>query len=163
MDATLIEPQLYVGSCPASAADIRRLKAELGVTAVLCMQTDDDFDALSLDHSALEAACRAQQIVYRRIPVRDFDPAALQERLPRCVQVLGELLAAGCTVFVHCTAGQGRSPTVVVAYLHWIEDRPLDEAAAWVTSRRFCSPNLDVIRLAARPHEAFDGEDEPAS
>ncbi len=162
MDVSSIAPKLYLGSHPASVDDVHRLKAEFGITAILCMQTDEDFDALSLDPLVLEAACRARQIEYRRVPVRDFDPADLQKHLPRCVEVLSELLDGSHTVFVHCTAGQGRSPSAVVAYLHWVEGRRLDEAIQWVTSCRFCSPNMNVIRLATRQRWAPGGEDGPA-
>ena len=80
--------------------------------------------------------------------VTDFDQADLRRHLPECVGGLRELIEDGRTVYVHCTAGIGRSPTVVIAYLHWVENWDLEEAAKHVESRRHCSPDLQAIRLA---------------
>ena len=52
------------------------------------------------------------------------------------------------------TPGIGRSPTVVIAYLHWVENRDLEQAAGHVQSRRRCSPDLQAIRAAG---EGFAG------
>ena len=89
-------------------------------------------------------------IELRRVPVRDFDHDDLQRHLPECVRVLRELIDDGHTVYVHCTAGIGRSPSVVVAYLHWVEHQRLQEAFDHVNSCRPCSPDLQAIRLASR-------------
>jgi len=162
MDTTQITPQLHVGSYPASSDDIARLKSALGITAILCMQTDEDFDRLMLDPYALAIACATRGIEYHRVPVRDFDPDSLREQLPRCVQLLADLLTGGHRVLVHCTAGQGRSATAVVAYFHWVEELPLMEAAQRVTRVRACSPNLEAISQAAWPPEASFGHNHSA-
>ena len=52
----------------------------------------------------------------------------------------------GHTVYVHCNAGINRSPSTVVAYLHWIEGMGLDEALDYVISQRPCDPYRDVIQ-----------------
>jgi len=91
---------------------------------------------------------RPRAVELRRVPVRDFDQDDLRRDLPECVQALRELIDDGHTVYVHCTAGMGRSPTVVVAYLYWIEQRELEEAAVHVSRCRPCSPDLEAIRLA---------------
>ena len=38
------------------------------------------------------------------------------------------LLEGGHTVYAHCNVGAGRTPSVVVAYLHWREGWNLDDA-----------------------------------
>lgn len=81
-------------------------------------------------------------------PVRDFDTADLQRNLPLCVAVLDHMLKASHTVFLHCTAGTGRSPTVAVGYLHWCLAWPLDRALAHVRNCRDCSPNVEALRNA---------------
>jgi len=45
--------------------------------------------------------------------------AQLQTCLPDSVAVLERMLKQGHSVYVHCSAGVNRSPTVVAAYLHW--------------------------------------------
>lgn len=150
MDYNRILPEIVVGSYPQSADDIDRLKRDSGITAVFNLQTDEDLRYLGLDWDSLQAHYAACGIEPRRVPVRDFDPVDLREKLPECVRVLNQLLAAGHSVYVHCTAGAGRSPTVVIAYLHWCRGWDLDEAVAHVTHCRPCSPNVEAIRLATR-------------
>jgi protein-tyrosine phosphatase len=74
--------------------------------------------------------------------VTDFDSLDLKRQLPVCVMVLDELVSAGYRVYVHCTAGVTRSPTVIAAYLHWKLHWPLEEGAE-SSARRWLG---DVIR-----------------
>ncbi|HPP52236.1 MAG TPA: dual specificity protein phosphatase family protein, partial [Thermoguttaceae bacterium] len=108
MELTLILPRVYVGSCPVEPADIDQLK-ELGITAVFSLQTEEDFLFWGIDWPALESAYRKMDIELVRIPVQDFSPEDLREKLPACVAALEKLLQAGHTVFVHCSAGVNRS------------------------------------------------------
>ncbi|MEK7406650.1 MAG: dual specificity protein phosphatase family protein [Acidobacteriota bacterium] len=146
-------PRLFVGSHPACAEDIDRLAAEIGITAVLNVQTDDDLHYYGLTWPPLAAYYARRRIEARRAPVRDFDAADLRARLAGCVLALDELLAAGHKVFLHCTAGAARSPAVAIAWLVWRQRWPLEEAVTYVTQRRHCSPNVEAIRqaLADRP------------
>jgi protein-tyrosine phosphatase len=88
---------------------------------------------------------------FLNMPVTDFDSADLQRRLPECVRALDGMLKAGHSVYVHCTAGVSRSPTVVVAYLHWCLEWPLAKALAHVKKIRDCCPNSEAIRHANWP------------
>jgi protein-tyrosine phosphatase len=142
--------RVYVGSFPESARDIDRLKHELDISAVLNLQTDEDYERLDIDWPWLQAYYRQSGIEVCRAAVRDFDPDDLQEKLPACVEALRRLLAAGHTVYVHCTAGAGRSPNVVIAYLHWVEQWDLDEAIEKVADCRPCVPDRAVILRAGR-------------
>jgi protein-tyrosine phosphatase len=84
--------------------------------------------------------------------VRDFDATELCSKLPECDRTLDELLAAGHLVYLHCTAGTGRSPTVAIAHLYRCRGWKLNEASAYVTVRRQCSPNLEAILVANWSH-----------
>jgi len=148
MQLDRILPQILVGSCPRSRTDIDRLKADFGVTAVLSLQTEDDLRCWGIDWPDLEAHYRATRIAVRRTPVRDFDSASLCENLPRCVGELKSLLESGHTVYVHCNAGINRSPSTIIAYLHWVEGRELGEAVWLVTSRHTCDPYVGAIAEA---------------
>jgi hypothetical protein len=53
MDYIQIFPKLTLGSCPEDAADVEVLHKELGITAVLNLQTDEDFSHLELDWNAI--------------------------------------------------------------------------------------------------------------
>ena len=148
MDYSQVLPEVYVGSCPESLEDIDRLQRKLGVTAVLNLQTDEDLDRLGCDWPRLRAHYRQLHVRVRRVPIRDFDEDDLRKRLPQCVQALGELLRENHTVYVHCTAGMGRAPSVAIAYLNWVQQYELDRAVHLVANSRPCSPNLEAIRLA---------------
>jgi atypical dual specificity phosphatase len=160
VDAHEILQNLIVGACPLDSADVDRLKRGMHVTAVLNVQTDDDFDYWRIDWPAMQRYYRDSGIELRRVPVRDFDREDLRRRLTACVQALEELLRAGHTVYVHCTAGMNRSPSTVIAYLHWIERWGLDEAINHVTRSRSCDPYVDAIKLASedRAKQANPGQ-----
>ena len=132
-------------SCPRSADDIDRLR-EAGITAVLSLQTDDDMRGLNLKWETLLAHYKGCGIEVRRVPVKDFDRAELRSKLPECVRTLDELLTAGHVVYLHCTAGVNRSPTVAVAHLHRCRGWRLEDASAHVAGRLW--PNLDAVHAA---------------
>jgi protein-tyrosine phosphatase len=148
MDYNEVLPDIYVGSCPTTSDDIDHLKYRLGVTAVMNLQTDEDLKRLDTPWSKLQARYRREKIKVCRVPVRDFDAEDLRKNLPECVQTLGKLVRDGHTVYVHCTAGVGRSPSVVVTYMAWVQQCDLERAVYHVTSCRQCTPNVDAIRLA---------------
>ena len=148
MDVDEILSQVLVGCCPVDTDDIDWLKQEMGVTAVLNVQTDDDFEYWNIDWPSLESHYQDNGIEVRWVPVRDFSPETLRILLPNCVQALSELLDDGHKVLVHCTAGINRSPSTVIAYLHWVEQWGLDEAVSHVMQHRDCDPYLEAIRLA---------------
>jgi len=57
-------------------------------------------------------------IVHVREPVRDFDPFSLRQRLPAVVKgLVRDLETNPGKAYVHCTAGMGRAPGVVLAYM----------------------------------------------
>jgi protein-tyrosine phosphatase len=148
MDYHRILPKSFIGSHPENAEDIERLKREAGITAVLNLQTDDDMRHFKLDWDSLLHHYKNCGIVLRRVPVRDFDALDLHRKLPACVSALNSLLESGHTVYLHCSAGAGRSPTVAIAYLFWRCGWGLEQAVAHVTQCRPCSPNVEAIRLA---------------
>jgi atypical dual specificity phosphatase len=157
MDHSQILPHLFVGSCPRSPEDIDRLKREAGITAVVNLQTSGDFTYWDIEWSVLEAHYRETSVEVRWVPIQDFNPDALREGLPKCVEALAGLVNDGHTVFVHCNVGVNRSPSVVIAYLHWIDGRALDEAVEHVTKCRSCNPYVEAIRLATEDRARAEG------
>jgi len=153
MNLDQVFPQIFCGSYPETTGDIDRLRQDFGITAVLNLHSDEDVRDLNVPWAALEDHYRRSGIELRRVRVRDFDRDDLQRHLPECVRVLRELIDGGHTVYVHCTAGIGRSPSVVVAYLHWVEHQDLGDAFDHVNSCRPCSPDVQAIRLASRDFE----------
>jgi protein-tyrosine phosphatase len=149
MDCDQICPNLFVGSYPQTLKEINALKA-MDITAVLNLQTDDDERFLKIDWEVVRRRYQTCGIKVCRLPVRDFDPDDLEEKLPACVRELYDLLLARHVVYLHCTAGAGRSPTVAIAYLTWHRGMTLTGACDFVRSRRDCSPTIEAI-LRATP------------
>jgi len=148
MDCDRISDNLFVGSCLLDLKEVEELHS-LGITAILSLQTEEDMGKRGIEWE--EKAALTAKLAFRSVPVRDFDTADLQRKLPECVMALDGMLKAGHTVYLHCTAGTGRSPTVAAAYLHWCLAWPLERALAHVRGARDCSPNVEAIRSARWP------------
>jgi atypical dual specificity phosphatase len=102
--------------------DVEELAAE-GIRAVLC---------LTEAPPAPDLAARGLSV--RHEPVADFQ-APDAETLARCVEFIGGHVAAGRPVVVHCTAGYGRTGTVLAAFLV-AQGVPPEAAIAEVRRRR---------------------------
>ena len=143
-----VTPELPIGTCPMTPDDIKRIARDGRVSAVLSLQQDDCLAFWGIDEAQLRGAGGALGLVMVRCAIRDFDIADMRSCLPRAVRELAALRARGHRVYVHCTAGLGRSPLTVLGYLVLVEG---------------CSPEraIDLIH-AARPGavpawEAFYG------
>jgi len=145
MDHSQILPNLFVGACPMTVNDIAELKSA-GITGILNLQTQEDFDFHGIDWPHLHALYYARGIEVRRVPIRDFDEESLQDGLPEAVRVLASLLEGGHTAYVHCNVGVNRSPSTVISYLHWSLGWNLDKAEQHVRNCRSCAPGMEVIR-----------------
>jgi protein-tyrosine phosphatase len=77
-------------------------------------------------------------------------------KLPKCVAAVEQILEAGETLYLHCTAGINRSPTVAAAYLYGCLHWPLERALEHVRGSRGCCPDADVIRRASRTWPGTD-------
>lgn len=131
-----ITPHIVVGTCPMTAEDIFRIRAETRVSAVLSLQHDDCLAYWSIDYPAICRAAGQAGIEMKRCPIRDFDVADMRRNLPTAVSKLARLQAAGRRTYVHCTAGLGRSPLAVLAYLIWIESDSAERAIERVLRER---------------------------
>jgi protein-tyrosine phosphatase len=113
---------------------------------VLNLQTEADMSWHKLDWPNIEGYYRASKIEVWRLPIQDFNPNDLKTKLAQAAATLNNLIRAGHRVYVHCTAGVNRSPTVVIAYLHKYRGYDLKTAAKLVQDCRTCEPYLDVIQ-----------------
>ena len=147
MKCDAVLPNLFVGPDPRSEADFLYLKT-LNVTAILSLQSNVDRGDGGIEGE--RAAARKAGLRFASVPVEDFSHADLALRLHDCVAALDQLLTEGNTVYVHCTAGVSRSPTVVTAYLHWSLGWELERAAIHLQACRKCIPDTDAIRYARR-------------
>ncbi|HIA01257.1 MAG TPA: hypothetical protein EYN06_10495 [Myxococcales bacterium] len=141
----LLEPQLWLGSYPQQPEDVLHLKTE-GVSAVLNVQSDLDLDARAINWLMFWKFYVTQGIRVERVPIIDFNDDDLARCLPRAVELLDELITGGHCVYLHCTAGINRSPTVAIAWLMMRRSMPLQEALDFVNQRRAVMPCISVLR-----------------
>lgn len=131
-----IREDIVIGSCPMTTADIDRIVAELEVTAMLSLQSDECRTHFQLDYDALRAHGKKHRLTMVNTPMLDFDPPDQRRHLAEAVRSLHELLAAGHRVYVHCTAGVNRAPLVVLGYMTFVEMQSPDLALAVLKEAR---------------------------
>jgi atypical dual specificity phosphatase len=105
---------LVTGSYPLDAADVGALVDRAGITRVLNLCQDVEYEAGERD--AVVSAYAAHGIVEERIDVVDFGDV-LPGVLEQGVRVVVPWLQAGETVYIHCRAGWQRSATVAAGVL----------------------------------------------
>ncbi|HXQ20023.1 MAG TPA: dual specificity protein phosphatase family protein [Candidatus Acidoferrales bacterium] len=128
-----LRPQLYLGAS-VHPPDVSRLQ-RAGITAVLSLQQPDvDLPRATIER--MRAACEPH-IQFRNVGIHDYDPGAVIEALPAVLPSLHQLIAGGRTVYLHCTEGINRAPSVGLAYLVRYENRDVDGALA---DLRRCDP-----------------------
>lgn len=140
-----VPPDMFIGPYPQVPGDVDKM-AEGGVTGVFNVQTDEDFKHRGIQWGVLMERYNKHGIKVVRYPIQDFDRDSLRENLHGATRALEGLLREGRKVYVHCTAGMGRAPACVVAYLCWVKKMDLEEAVAHVKRYRTVAvPNVPVI------------------
>ena len=117
----------------------------MGITGVFSLQTDEDFRNWGIDFAALEKASYDIDLQIVRHPVIDFDDEDLKARLLSAVDTVHRMIAVGHRLYLHCTAGRERAPSVAVAYLCKHKKMTLRQAVSLMKSERECSPKQDII------------------
>eukprot|EP00741_Cyanophora_paradoxa_P015813 tig00020904_g15266.t1 len=139
----------FIGPYPQCEDDVTAMK-EGGVDAVLNVQTDEDHAHRMVNWGKMEELYARAGIAVRRHPIRDFDGESLRERLPEAVHTAHAWVSAGKSVYVHCTAGMGRAPAVVVLHLCWAQGLAPEAALAHVKAHRaVAAPNMGVVAALA--------------
>jgi hypothetical protein len=136
--------RLTVGPCPNTPERIRAVK-QAGYTAVVSVQTDEDLTELGLSWPLLWKFLVGQGLSCQRVPIRDFDQKALARGLEEAVAAVNDLHRSGHRVYLHCTAGVNRSPSVAIAWLMAHQQMELEVAWELVTARRPSAPHRSAI------------------
>ncbi len=123
-----ITPQILIGTCPMKPEDLAEIKAGTNVSAVFSVQHDDCLAYWDIDYAEMLAEGERLGLTMARHPLRDFDLVDQRKNLPYAVVELAQLQAAGHRSYVHCTAGMGRAPLVVLGYLTLVERIDPEEA-----------------------------------
>jgi len=150
LDLDIINGKLLVGSRPEDASDVDQL-CKLGVGAVLSLQSDSDLSRTGLSWAALWRLQVEKGLEVHRHSIIDFNPRDLIEKLEEAVDILEGLATRHERVYVHCTAGVNRSPTVCIAWLFMRRGRTVDEAKEEVLRRRTVArPYSQVLKWLRR-------------
>jgi protein-tyrosine phosphatase len=140
----VIQDRLWVGSF-VRPEDVTRLR-QMGITSIVSMQSDEDLDSYNVSLKKLLKAFDLAEIEFCRVPTPDFDQKALAVNLPLAVEKVEEaLVPRWARVYVHCTAGINRAPTLAAAYLIKNQGLSAQQAYEYVTTRRHCSPYLATL------------------
>ncbi len=123
-----ITPHIVIGTCPMTPEDLSRIKTGTNVSAVLSVQHDDCLAYWGIDYTEMLAEGDKLGLTMARHPIRDIDIVDMRKNLPAAVAALASLQAAGHRTYVHCTAGMGRAPLVVLGYLTLLERIDPEEA-----------------------------------
>ena len=129
----VVDERLVSGAYPCDAADVERLVREAGVTRVVNLCQDEEYEPG--EREEVEAAYAAHGVVEHRIELVDFGevlPGALEQG----VRVAVPWLQEGETVYVHCRAGWQRSATVAAGVLAVHLDIEPDDALGRIKSRK---------------------------
>ncbi|XP_076898154.1 phosphoglucan phosphatase DSP4, amyloplastic-like isoform X2 [Bidens hawaiensis] len=146
MNYNFITPDLIVGSCLQTPADVDKLRS-IGVKTIYCLQQNSDLD---VDIEAIrEYASPFDDIQHLRAEIRDFDAFDLRLRLPYVISKLHKAVNRnGGITYIHCTAGLGRAPATALAYMFWVQGYKLSDAVTVLLSKRSCFPKIDAIKSA---------------
>jgi protein-tyrosine phosphatase len=141
----IIPGRLWVGSF-ISPLDSKQLW-RMGITSVISLQSDQDLRGQGgTNMKKLIKALKEVDIDFLRLPVQDFNEEDIAKHLGLCALKLEAALApAWAKVYLHCTAGVNRSPTVAAAYLMKSRGWPAQQAYDYLIEKRNCRPYLKVL------------------
>jgi protein-tyrosine phosphatase len=145
LDCSEVLPdRLWVGTY-VRPEDVMLLR-QMGVTTVVNLQSDQDIDTCKIRIKKLLKAYDQVEIEHRRVATPDFDQNALAANLELSIAELEAALVPRWTkVYLHCTAGINRGPTVAAAFLMRSRGYSAQKAYEYITARRHCSPYFAVL------------------
>ena len=144
-----ILPNLFVGTCPRTSIDLNQIRLA-GITGIVSLQTDNDFVRWDIDFAALHKASYELDLPIARHPIVDFDDDDLRTHLLSVVDSVHRMIAVGHILYLHCTAGQERAPTVAATYLCKYQNMTPQQAVTVLKSERDCSPKQHIIEAVLK-------------
>ena len=139
------DKNIFIGSYLQNEADFESISKK-GINTILNVQTDKDLENHKLDINILNKYANKYGIEIKRYPIGDFNKEDLSNKLKGAVDLLYQLIKEGKKVYVHCTAGIGRSANVVICYLVLYENYSVKDAVELCKkSRPKIRPIYDAI------------------
>jgi hypothetical protein len=131
-----ITDNIVIGTCPMAPDDLKRIRSKAGASGVLSLQHDDCLAYWDINYTIMHAIGTELGLMMERCPILDFNVPDMCRRLPTAILMLANLLAHGHRAYVHCTAGMGRAPTVVLGYLTLVKGYSPDGAIRLILKGR---------------------------
>ncbi|CAK66715.1 unnamed protein product (macronuclear) [Paramecium tetraurelia] len=145
---TQINENIIIGPYPQNEQDIINL-SNYGIRAVLNLQTRLDVYHRGVDWDEILASYKKHNIYMKNFEIFDMDPQDFEKKITKAVQILKKLINQYEFVYIHCTSGIGRAPSLAVIYLASVLQIPLDQAIAFVKSKReHFYINLSMLKKA---------------
>ncbi|CAK57868.1 unnamed protein product (macronuclear) [Paramecium tetraurelia] len=132
---TQINENIIIGPYPQNEQDIVVLK-DFGVKAVLNLQTRLDVYHRGVDWDEILSSYKKHNIQMKNFEIFDMDPQDFEKKILKAVQILKKLINQHESVYIHCTSGIGRAPSLAVIYLSSVLQIPLNESIALVKNKR---------------------------
>ena len=129
------DKNIYIGVYPETEKDFE-LISKKGINSILSVQTDKDLEYRHLDINVLNKYANKYGINIERYPIEDFNTEDIYNNLKGAGDLLNKLLKEEKKIYVHCTAGIGRSSSVVITYLVLYENYSVKEAISFCKKYR---------------------------
>ena len=139
-----VNDKLLIGAYPLDAGDVSTLE-KMGVRRVLNLVQDSEYRLG--ERGQVEDALRRAGIAEHRLPLTDYGDLP-PEALESAVTEVTGWLNSGLRSYLHCRAGWQRSAAVAAGVVAVTDDIDVDQALAYVRSRK---PSADPL-----PHQRAD-------
>ena len=137
----ILPEKLFLGAMPFDEYEVQQLRAN-GVTAILTIQEENEYET---DLPSFK------KFKWRRLSIRDSNLGGLptEKQLGNAAEILHQWLdVEHHVVYIHCYAGQGRSPLVTMAYLSLWQNMSPDDAIQFVRDKReYARPTPGQIQI----------------
>eukprot|EP01016_Furgasonia_blochmanni_P057484 TRINITY_DN9993_c0_g1_i3.p2 TRINITY_DN9993_c0_g1~~TRINITY_DN9993_c0_g1_i3.p2 ORF type:complete len:286 (-),score=80.67 TRINITY_DN9993_c0_g1_i3:869-1726(-) len=144
----MINENIFIGPYPQNIEEVEELQKH-DIKAVLNLQTKKDMKKRLVSWEEMSRAYEKRGITGINFPITDMDPEDMSSKAHQVAEVLKHLVDAKEKVYVHCTAGVGRAPQTVIAYLCFFKQYKLDEAIRLVQEKRPTSrPHRGCLKIA---------------
>lgn len=89
-----------------------------------------------VDWDEILSSYKKHNIYMKNFEIFDMDPQDFEKKISKAVSILKKLINQYEFVYIHCTSGIGRAPSLAVIYLSSVLQIPLNEAIAFVKNKR---------------------------
>ena len=116
MDYSKIFNNLYVGSCPKNNADVVEISAiwpRHTPIVIIDLQTVKDKE----HHGVPAGGLVTYYMDLISVPVEDFNKEDMNKKMPNIIAYMVHAVIKGRCIYLHCSLGINRAPTVALYYM----------------------------------------------